>query len=126
MNFENLDMDNELKKKKAQMRRGILELCILSIISENEAYPSDIIKKLKNFELIVVEGTMYPLLTRLKEAGLLKYNWKESKAGPPRKYYYLTEDGREFLGGLLATWEQLVNAVKQSTKGLKTSKATNK
>lgn len=103
------------------MRRGILELCILSIISEAEAYPSDIIKKLKESELIVVEGTLYPLLTRLKNAGLLHYSWKESRSGPPRKYYQLTDTGQEFLLGLLDTWSQLVNAVKNTTKNITTN-----
>ncbi len=100
------------------MRKGVLELCILSIISEGEAYPSDIIQKLKEQELIVVEGTMYPLLTRLKNAGLLGYNWQESTSGPPRKYYHLTEEGTSFLKDLLATWNKLVNVVNESTKNL--------
>ena len=110
----------KIENTKAQMRKGILELCVLSIISEKEAYPSDIIKKLKASELIVVEGTLYPLLTRLKNAGILSYTWKESKSGPPRKYYLLTEEGQEFLDGLLATWDLLNHAVNQSTKKLKT------
>ncbi len=108
----------KLENMKAQMRKGVLELCILSIISEAEAYPSDIIHKLKENELIVVEGTMYPLLTRLKNAGLLGYKWKESKSGPPRKYYHLTEEGTSFLTELLNTWNQLLNVVNQSTKNL--------
>lgn len=111
-------MKPNLEKARTQMRRGILELCILSIISEEEAYPSDIIKKLKESELIVVEGTLYPLLTRLKNAGLLHYTWKESRSGPPRKYYQLTDTGQEFLQGLLDTWSQLVNAVKNATKNI--------
>ncbi len=106
------------------MRKGILELCILSIINDKEeAYPSDIIERLKKSDLIVVEGTMYPLLSRLKSAGLLQYRWQEyassdaSKGGgPPRKYYSLTEDGREFLEGLMGTWDELVGAVSHSTK----------
>ncbi len=98
------------------MRKGVLELCILSIISEEEIYPSDIIKKLEDSDLIVVQGTLYPLLTRLKNAGLLSYNWKESTSGPPRKYYNITETGHDFLEGLMATWNQLVYAVNQSTK----------
>ena len=110
----------KIENTKAQMRKGILELCVLSIIAEKEAYPSDIIQKLKASELIVVEGTLYPLLTRLKNAGILSYTWKESKSGPPRKYYHTTEDGQEFLTGLMATWDQLSNAVNQSTKKLKT------
>jgi PadR family transcriptional regulator PadR len=97
----------KLENTKAQMRKGILELCILSIIAEEEAYPSDIIKKLKKSELIIVEGTLYPLLTRLKNAGLLHYNWQESSSGPPRKYYHITDEGEQFLGGLLGTWNQL-------------------
>ena len=100
------------------MRKGVLELCILSIISEAEAYPSDIIQKLKDQEMIVVEGTMYPLLSRLKNAGLLGYNWKESTSGPPRKYYHLTEEGTTFLHDLMDTWNHLVKVVAQSTKNL--------
>ncbi|MBK8504848.1 MAG: PadR family transcriptional regulator [Saprospiraceae bacterium] len=108
----------KLENTKAQMRKGVLELCILAIISEGEAYPSDIIEKLKENELIVVEGTMYPLLTRLKNAGLLGYQWQESASGPPRKYYHLTDEGTSFLRDLLDTWNQLVNVVTQSTKNL--------
>ncbi len=108
----------KLENTKAQMRKGVLELCILSIISEEEAYTSDIIEKLKAIELIVVEGTLYPLLTRLKNAGLLHYNWKESLKGPPRKYYYITDAGHEFLGELLVTWNQLVHVVNLSTKNI--------
>lgn len=108
----------KVENTKAQMRKGILELCILSIIAEEEAYPSDIIKKLKASELIIVEGTLYPLLTRLKNAGLLHYNWQESTSGPPRKYYHITDTGKEFLNGLLATWDQLVTAVNKSIKNV--------
>lgn len=100
------------------MRRGVLELCILSIIAEEEAYPSDIIQKLKEAKLIVVEGTLYPLLTRLKNAGLLHYRWRESTSGPPRKYFFITENGQEFLKDLLGTWNNLVHAVAQSTKNI--------
>lgn len=110
----------KLENTKAQMRKGVLELCILSIISEQESYPSDIIKKLKESELIVVEGTLYPLLTRLKNAGILNYNWQESTSGPPRKYFQLTELGTEFLQELKETWLSLVHAVHQSTKNLQT------
>lgn len=108
----------KIENTKAQMRKGILELCILATISEGEAYPSDIIGKLKENELIVVEGTMYPLLTRLKNAGLLGYNWQESNTGPPRKYYHLTKEGSKFLKELMGTWNQLVNVVTQTTKTL--------
>lgn len=104
---------------KAQMRKGVLELCILSIIAEEEVYPSDIISKLKEAELIVVEGTLYPLLSRLKNAGLLSYSWKESKSGPPRKYFQVTDDGIAFLGELNQTWDTLVKAVKKTTKNVK-------
>ncbi len=110
----------KLENTKAQMRKGILELCVLSIISEKEAYPSDIIKQLKASKLIVVEGTLYPLLSRLKNSALLQYTWKESKTGPPRKYYSLTDTGTEFLHGLVETWDELNHAVNQSTKKIKT------
>lgn len=86
----------KLENTKAQMRKGVLELCVMSIIAKKEAYPSDIISKLKEAELIVVEGTLYPLLTRLKNSALLNYTWKESKSGPPRKYYHITDEGKEF------------------------------
>ena len=107
-----------LNNTKAQMRKGVLELCILSIISEKEAYPSDILTRLRNGHLEIKEGTIYPLLTRLKNAGLLHYNWKESTSGPPRKYYHLTEMGRDFLGDLFNSWNELVNAVNQSTQNI--------
>lgn len=107
-----------LEKSKTQMRRGVLELCILSIISEGEIYPSDIIKRLEESELIVVEGTLYPLLTRLKNAGLLAYTWREAGQGPPRKYYTLTDKGREFLQGLLGAWRDMVQAVSHTTKNV--------
>ena len=80
-------MSNNLENTQAQMRRGVLEFCILSILSTGEVYPSDIISRMKSSHLIVVEGTLYPLLTRLKNGGLLQYRWEESKSGPPRKYY---------------------------------------
>ena len=107
-----------LDNTKAQMRKGVLELCILSIISEEEAYTSDIIGKLKEADLIVVEGTLYPLLTRLKKSGLLQYTWRESTEGHSRIYYQLTDQGQDFLQGLLETWNQLVSAVHQSTKNI--------
>lgn len=96
---------------KAQMRKGILEYCILTIIAEGDAYASDILNKLKEAKLIVVEGTLYPLLTRQKNAGLLSYRWEESTQGPPRKYYSLTESGREFLKDLDTSWHDLVDAI---------------
>jgi PadR family transcriptional regulator PadR len=111
-----------VENAKAQMKKGILEMCILGIISKGEAYPSDIIKELKQAELIVVEGTLYPLLNRLKNAGFLAYSWKESNAGPPRKYYKMTENGTTFLQTLINSWSQLVNAVDKTTKNVITSK----
>ena len=96
---------------KAQMRKGVLEYCILLILSRHDAYASDIINKLKDSRMIVVEGTLYPLLTRQKNAGLLNYRWEESQQGPPRKYYTLTEIGREFLKELDNSWNELVNSV---------------
>jgi len=102
-----------IENTKAQMRKGILEFCILSILSHREAYPSDIIARLKEAKLIVVEGTLYPLLTRLKNAGILSYRWEESKSGPPRKYYQLTELGEKFSKELEATWDELQLAVNQ-------------
>lgn len=107
-----------VENTKMQMRKGVLELCILSIMAEGEAYPSDIIDKLKDSELIVKEGTLYPLLTRLKNADLLHYNWRESNAGPPRKYYYVTEKGKDFLNELWGAWTGMVLAVEQATKNL--------
>lgn len=103
-----------IENTKAQMRKGILEMCILSIISEGEIYPSDIIKKLKKAELIVVEGTMYPLLSRLKNAELLSYQWKESNVGPPRKYYNLTSKGSTFLNELQEAWDIISSAVQKA------------
>src|SRR5437867_10606377 len=106
---------SNLDNTQAQMRKGVLEFCILSILSHEEVYPSDIIARLKEAKLIVVEGTLYPLLTRLKNAGLLTYQWKESNAGPPRKYYSLTPIGEKFLEELRVTWNELVEAVSRTT-----------
>ncbi len=100
-----------VENAKAQMRKGVLEYCILLILSNNDAYASDIIKRLKEAKMIVVEGTLYPLLTRLKNAGLLSYRWEESTQGPPRKYYELTDEGRQFLEELDGSWNELVHAV---------------
>ena len=101
---------------KAQMRKGILEYCILSILSNNDAYASDIIKELKEARLIVVEGTLYPLLTRQKNAGLLSYRWEESTQGPPRKYYTITDTGHKFLDDLHQSWNELVSAIDMLNK----------
>jgi PadR family transcriptional regulator PadR len=96
---------------QAQMRKGTLEYCILLILSEGDAYATDIIGRLKDAQMIVVEGTLYPLLTRQKNAGLLTYRWEESTQGPPRKYYSLTKQGREFLQCLDGIWSELVSSV---------------
>ena len=96
---------------KAQMRKGILEYCILLILNRKDAYAPDIINQLKHFHLIVVEGTLYPLLTRQKNAGLLSYRWAESTQGPPRKYYSITEIGRKYLKELDNSWQELVNSI---------------
>ena len=109
----------KIENTKAQMRKGVLEYCILSILETGEAYPSEIIEKLKAGKLIVVEGTLYPLLTRLKNAGLLTYRWEESKSGPPRKYYELTPIGVNFLKELETTWDDLVKAVELTRKPIK-------
>ena len=98
---------------KAQMRKGILEYCILAIISREDSYAPKIIAELKQAQMIVVEGTLYPILTRQKNAGLLTYRWEESPQGPPRKYYMLTEKGREHLKMLDETWDELVEQIKK-------------
>ncbi|MFT5336361.1 MAG: PadR family transcriptional regulator PadR [Sphingobacteriales bacterium] len=100
----------------AQMRKGILELCILGILAKKEAYPSDIIEGLHSSGLVVVEGTVYPLLTRLKNAEILGYRWEESTSGPPRKYYHVTATGKTFYQDLLNHWNTLQAAVTNSTK----------
>lgn len=105
----------KIENTKAQMRKGILEYCILSILASKEAYPSEIIKELKASGLNVVEGTIYPLLTRLKNAEILIYRWEESSSGPPRKYYSLSEKGSEFIDGLGQTWDELSSAVNKIT-----------
>jgi PadR family transcriptional regulator PadR len=104
-----------IENTQVQMRKGILEFCILSVISRGEVYASDILEALKEAKLLVVEGTLYPLLTRLKNSGLLSYEWKESTSGPPRKYYKLTSEGETFLNDLKATWNELEYAVKITT-----------
>jgi len=101
----------DFENAKAQMRKGVLEFCILSILSRGDAYATDILNKLKESELIVVEGTLYPLLSRQKNAGLLSYRWEESSQGPPRKYYVLTDKGTEALKELESSWRKLIDAV---------------
>jgi PadR family transcriptional regulator PadR len=96
---------------KSQMRRGVLEYCILSILNNNDAYASSLIAQLKEARMIVVEGTLYPLLTRQKNQGLLSYRWEESQQGPPRKYYSITEKGKELLSEMDVAWEDVVNTI---------------
>jgi PadR family transcriptional regulator PadR len=112
MFIESINTDNI----KAQMRKGILEYCILSILSKNDAYATSIIGELKEAQMIVVEGTLYPLLTRQKNQGLLKYRWEESPQGPPRKYYSLTEKGRQLLKELDSSWAEIVSTIKHLRK----------
>lgn len=102
---------------QAQMRKGILEYCLLSILSRQDAYASEIISELKNARMIVVEGTLYPILTRLKNQELLSYRWEESPQGPPRKYYTITSRGREALTLLDAAWEELIGQIGAIRKG---------
>jgi PadR family transcriptional regulator PadR len=102
-----------VENTQVQMRKGILEFCILHIISRGEVYASDMLEELTAARIMVVEGTLYPLLTRLKNAGLVEYKWVESTSGPPRKYYTLTATGRLFLENLQQTWEELVNSTNQ-------------
>ncbi|MBE0641535.1 MAG: PadR family transcriptional regulator [Bacteroidales bacterium] len=102
-----MNQDNTL----SQMKKGLLEMCILSIANKKDVYASDILEELKRSELIVVEGTLYPLLSRLKNTGLLEYYWEESRTGPPRKYYRITDIGKETLQALLVSWQTLVSAV---------------
>lgn len=104
-----------IENTQAQMRKGILEFCILSILNSKEAYPSEVLEKLKDAKLIVVEGTLYPLLTRLKNMELLTYRWEESTSGPPRKYYSITEKGNQTLETLQTTWNELQHAVDSLT-----------
>ena len=106
----------ELENTQSQMRKGILEYCILQIISKGPCYSSDILESLKNAKIMVVEGTLYPLLTRLKNGEILQYKWEESKSGPPRKYFELTEKGRSFLLSLQNTWNDLSFAVQTITQ----------
>lgn len=107
-----------IENAQAQMRKGVLEYCILAIISEGEIYPTDVINRLKESNLLVAEGTVYPLLNRLKTMELLNYKWVESNSGPPRKYYQLTDKGRQFLTELNKTWHELAHAVAINTQNL--------
>lgn len=99
---------------KQQMKKGVLELCVLSILHRAEAYPSDIIQELHQAHILVVEGTLYPLLTRLKNNGLLQYRWEESGSGPPRKYYKLTPEGEQYFAALTTAWTELAELVNKA------------
>ena len=101
---------------KAQMRKGVLEFCILTILVDKDKYTSEILSTLKSSKMLVVEGTIYPLLNRLKNSGLLEYRWEESTSGPPRKYYKITKEGKLFLSELAVTWEELFKAVNTISK----------
>src|SRR4249920_2137368 len=105
----------DIQNTQSQMRKGVLEFCILSIIRHGEVYPSDIVDKMKGANLHILEGTLYPLLTRLKNAGYLTYRWVESNSGPPRKYFLMTEQGLQFYDELERTWKVLADAVQKLT-----------
>jgi len=106
----------DIQNTQSQMRKGVLEFCILSIIRQGEVYPSDIVDKMKAANLHILEGTLYPLLTRLKNAGYLTYRWVESVSGPPRKYFIMTDIGLKFYDELEKTWNELADAVKTLTQ----------
>jgi PadR family transcriptional regulator PadR len=106
----------DISNTQSQMRKGVLEFCILSIIRQGEVYPSDLVERMKTANLHILEGTLYPLLTRLKNAGLLTYRWVESNSGPPRKYFVMTDKGLEFYGELERTWQELADAVHALTQ----------
>lgn len=108
--------ETSIEESKAGMRKGMLEYCILLIISRGKIYATDILKELKEADLLVVEGTLYPLLNRLRTEKLLDYTWEESKAGPPRKYYTLTNIGKEKLTELKTIWYSLVKSINSLTK----------
>ena len=105
----------DIQNTQSQMRKGVLEFCILSVIKQGEVYPSDIVDKMKSANLNIFEGTLYPLLTRLKNAGYLTYRWVESNSGPPRKYFLMTEQGLLFYAELERTWKELADAVQLLT-----------
>ena len=109
----------KLENTQTQMRKGILEFCILQIISRGEVYASDLLHELTDVKIMIVEGTLYPLLTRLRKAGLVEYKWVESLSGPPRKYYTLTKDGNSFLDNLDTTWSDLVKSTRLITNRTK-------
>jgi len=114
--YYNIQQAMNIDNTKAQMRKGLLELCVLSIIDKVEMYPSDIIRRLKDAKMIIVEGTLYPLLNRLLKGELVSYKWKESNSGPPRKYYLITDTGKVALKELRTTWKDMEQAVNKVTQ----------
>jgi PadR family transcriptional regulator PadR len=112
----NHELKNYIDNTAAQMRKGTLELSVLLVISDDEVYASDIISKLRTHNLLVVEGTLYPILSRLKDAELVTYSWAESKDGPPRKYYKLTARGKEALEQMKETWSSINKSINQLIK----------
>ena len=114
----------KIENTQVQMRKGVLEYCILHIISRGEVYASDMLEELTSAKIMVVEGTLYPLLTRLRKAGLVDYRWIESVSGPPRKYYQLTDQGQEFLAQLRETWLDLMDSTNQITNNNTKTKTT--
>ncbi|MBR5924416.1 MAG: PadR family transcriptional regulator [Bacteroidales bacterium] len=109
-------MEASSENVRSQMRKGVLEYCILSILNHKEAYASNILDELKKANMLVVEGTLYPLLIRQKNQGLLTYRWEESTQGPPRKYYMITDQGREQLAEMDAAWQELVQCIETLRK----------
>lgn len=110
----------DIEKTRGQMKRGVLEMCILAITAEDEVYTTDIINKLKETKLAVVEGTLYPMLSRLRKGGMLDYTWKESESGPPRKYYFITEKGTVALKELVTAWKDISTVVNETVDGILT------
>jgi PadR family transcriptional regulator PadR len=117
-NINNTDLDLNAENIKAQMRKGVLEYCILSILRKGDSYVSPLIAELKAAKMIVVEGTLYPLLTRQKNQGLLSYRWEESPSGPPRKYYSLTEKGKKALEFMDDAWKDVIKTVELIKTGI--------
>src|SRR5574344_2525609 len=103
--------DSNVENTKSQMRKGVLEYCILSLLRRGDSYASSLLTELKEAKMLVVEGTVYPLLTRRKHQGLLSYRWEESPQGPPRKYYSITEKGKVVLAEMDAAWRELVETI---------------
>lgn len=116
----------DIKNAKAQMRKGVLEMCVLAVIAERETYPPEIVERLRGTNLFIVEGTLYPLLIRLKNDGLVDYIWREGSQGPPRKYFNITDTGRQFLQELTDSWQELVESVAQTLYGAADEKPASK